>query len=62
MPDCFFYMHLHLGENDQAFHWLHKMHDQRSAGIVWLKVEPMCDPLRSDPRYGAWLRRLKFEP
>jgi len=60
MPDCFFYMHLHLGDYDQAFHWLHKMHDQRSAGIVWLKVEPMCDPIRSDPRFNEWMRRLKL--
>jgi serine/threonine-protein kinase len=62
MPDCFFLVHLHLGDKDQAFHWLQKMYDERSAGVVWLKVEPMCDPIRSDRRYGEWLRRLKLAP
>jgi TolB-like protein len=44
-----------LGEREKAFAWLDHAYDQR---IVWfLKVHPMLDPLRSDPRYAALVRK-----
>ena len=62
MPDSYFWIHVCLGEKDQAFEWLQKMFDEQSGGMVWLKVDPMCNPIRSDPRFNEWLRRLKFKP
>jgi tetratricopeptide (TPR) repeat protein len=62
MSDCFFFVYLSLGEKDQAFNWLQKMFDERSSGVTWLKVDPFFDPIRADPRYADWLRRLKFLP
>jgi eukaryotic-like serine/threonine-protein kinase len=46
-----------LGDRDKAFEYLEKAYDERSPGITWLKVEPMLDSIRSDPRYGDLLRR-----
>ena len=40
-----------LGEKDQAFAWLEKAYDDRSSYMVYLKVEPMLDRLRSDSRF-----------
>jgi tetratricopeptide (TPR) repeat protein len=49
-----------LGQKDQAFAWLEKSIQERDERLVWLKVDPMFDSLRSDPRYGELLRRLRF--
>jgi DNA-binding winged helix-turn-helix (wHTH) protein/TolB-like protein/tetratricopeptide (TPR) repeat protein len=51
-------IHVGLGDREQAFHFLHQAADQRSWYMSWLKVDPMLDPLRSDPRYAALLRRV----
>src|SRR4030095_5436592 len=35
-----------LGDKAQAFAWLDKAYQDRSATLIWLKVEPLFDPLR----------------
>jgi tetratricopeptide (TPR) repeat protein len=47
-----------LGDRSDAFEWLEKAYQERSPGMTWLKVEPMLDSIRSDPRYGDLLRRI----
>ena len=47
-----------LGEKDSAFEWLEKACDDRSAFMVYLKVDPKLDPLRSDPRFDQMVRRV----
>ncbi len=47
-----------VGDKDQAFSWLEKAYQQRSSGLTNLKVNPLYDPLRSDPRFQAVLRRI----
>jgi tetratricopeptide (TPR) repeat protein len=49
-----------LGEKDQAFASLDKGYDERDNLLVLLKVEPMFDRLRSDPRFTNLLRRVGF--
>jgi tetratricopeptide (TPR) repeat protein len=51
-----------LGEKDEAFALLDKAYDERDNLVVVLKVEPMYDPLRSDPRFANLLRRVGFPP
>jgi TolB-like protein/Tfp pilus assembly protein PilF len=53
-------IHVGLGQNDLAFDWLNKAVDQKGAGILTLQSYAYWSPLRSDPRYTALLRRLKF--
>lgn len=48
----------HLGENEQAFIYLEKSYQKRELPMVWLRVEPTLDPLRSDPRFEDLLRRV----
>jgi eukaryotic-like serine/threonine-protein kinase len=45
-----------LGEKDVAFKYLELAYQQHQ-GIVFLKVEPHLDNIRSDPRYADLLRR-----
>ncbi len=47
-----------LGEKEQAFEWLDKAYHGQDSILVYLKVEPMFDSLRSDPRYADLLRRV----
>jgi adenylate cyclase len=47
-----------LGDKDQAFGWLGRSVDERSGSVRYLKVEPRLDPLRSDPRFDALLKRV----
>jgi len=55
-------VYLGLGENSQAIDWLEKAYDKRSPWLTWLKVEPMFDPLRSDPRFQALYKKMNFPP
>ncbi len=52
--------HAWRGETDQAFAWLDRAEKQRDAGLVYMKFDPLMRPLRRDPRYRAWLRRLNL--
>jgi len=51
-----------LGDKDQALEWLEKAYQDRAAGMTDLKLDPMPDPLRSDPRFQNLLRRMNFPP
>ena len=55
--DAYFFLK-GLGERDEAFEWLNKACDERSGLLVYLKVEPMFDPVRSDPRFLELARRV----
>ena len=47
-----------LGEKDKAFEWLEKAYHERHPYLAFLKVEPVFDTLRSDPRFADLLRRI----
>ena len=49
-----------LGEKDEAFTWLEESYKARDRGFIGLKIDPCLDPLRSDPRFDALLRRVGF--
>jgi hypothetical protein len=53
-------VYLGLGRNDLAMNWLEKAYADRSNGLVFLKVEPELDPLRSDARFIALQNKLNF--
>jgi TolB-like protein/DNA-binding winged helix-turn-helix (wHTH) protein/Tfp pilus assembly protein PilF len=50
-----------LGENDKAVDWLERAYRDRSNAIVFSKVDPQLDPLRSAPRFQSLLRRLALQ-
>jgi len=47
-----------LDMKDRAFQGLHRAYELREPGLLFLKVAPWLDPLRSDPRYGALVEKL----
>ena len=44
-------IYLGLGEMDQAVEWLRKGYQERSYWMVFLKMDPVWDPLRNDSRF-----------
>ena len=51
-----------LGEKDQAFAWLEKAYGECTSRLGYLKVEPLWDPLRPDPRFADLVRRIGLPP
>lgn len=49
-----------LNQRDEAFGWLERAYYERSAWSPYLKVYPVLDNLRSDPRYQELVRRMNF--
>ena len=47
-----------LGDKEQTLAWLEKGYQQRVWQMVFLKVEPELDGLRSDPRFEDLMRRV----
>ena len=57
-PYHFAIAHAGLGNQDRAFEYLETAFEHRSVDLFTLKVEPMFDGLRSDPRFENLLRRV----
>ena len=53
-------LYLGLGDKDRAIEQLNKAYEDRAGWIIYLKVEPILDPLRSDPRFAELVSRMKF--
>ena len=47
-----------LGDLDSAFAALERACQARSAGLIYLHLDPGYAPLRGDPRYGELVRRI----
>lgn len=46
-----------LGDKNRAFKWLDAAYQAHDVGLVYLKVDPCLNPLRSDPRFAVLLQR-----
>jgi serine/threonine protein kinase/Tfp pilus assembly protein PilF len=49
-----------LGEKDRAFESLERDYEKHSATLVYLKIDAFWDGMRSDPRFGDLLRRMRL--
>lgn len=49
-----------LGDREQAFQWLEKAYEERDTWLVHLKIDPMLDGIRLDPRYANLLARINL--
>jgi TolB-like protein/Tfp pilus assembly protein PilF len=47
-----------LGDKEQAFAWLEKAYQERRDLMIALNIDPLVDPLRSDPRFQDLVRRV----
>jgi TolB-like protein/DNA-binding winged helix-turn-helix (wHTH) protein/cytochrome c-type biogenesis protein CcmH/NrfG len=47
-------------ESDPAFHWLDRAYDMHDSVLSDIKTDPDFNNLKSDPRYAAFLRKMKL--
>lgn len=60
-PAAFVVAYSGLGDRERAFAALEQAYEERSNLIRSLKVLPVLDPLRDDPRFTAMVRRVGLE-
>ena len=48
------------GNRAKALEWLETTLRLRDPGLVFLKTDPLMDPVRKEPRFQAVMRELKF--
>jgi predicted Zn-dependent protease len=51
-------IYAYRGEPDSAFEWLNRAYEQRDAGLRSLKIDPLVEGLRHDPRYTEFLKKI----
>ena len=49
-----------LGHKETALQWLERSYAERSAEMPNLKIDPLFDTLRSEPRFQDLMRRMNF--
>ncbi len=52
--------YLGLGEKQKALDLLEQAYEERSSRLLSINVEPLLDPLRSEPRFQKLIRRMNF--
>ena len=53
-------IHLSLNEADAAFGLLERAYAERRGFLAYLRVEPLFDPIRADPRFKDLLDRMRL--
>jgi hypothetical protein len=54
-------VHLGLGDHARALNELERAHATDSQWLGWLGLDRTFDPLRSEPRFTALLRKLGLD-
>ena len=54
------YIHIGIGEYDEAIRLLEQAFGETSWFLAFMKVEPWLDPIRDDRRFADILRRMEF--
>jgi hypothetical protein len=53
-------IYAYRGETDKAFEWLERAYDQRDGGLSYMKGDPLLRNIIKDPRYAAFLKKMKL--
>jgi len=60
-PGAFVFAYMGLGEHAQVFVWLERAFEERTNIIKFIKVNPMYDSVRADPRFVELVRRVGLD-
>lgn len=52
---------LRAGKREQALEWLQESYRKHEGSLVYLNVEPLFDPLRSEPRFVQLIKNLGLQ-
>ena len=51
--------YLGLGNKEEALRWLEQSYQDRAgADVGWIRVDPLLDPLRGEPRFEALAEKI----
>jgi TolB-like protein/predicted Zn-dependent protease len=53
-------LYAYRGETDRAFDWLERAFAQRDGGLSEIKGDPLLNSLERDPRYAAFLQKMRL--
>ena len=53
-------VYLAMGEREPALRWLERARTERCWLLIYLRVDPRLDPLRSEPRFQALLKEIRY--
>ena len=53
-------VYAHRNQSNQAFEWLDRAYVQRDGDVIATRVDPLLRNLRNDPRYAAFLKRIRL--
>jgi serine/threonine-protein kinase len=51
---------LGLGDKKRAIEWLYKAYEERFIWLIYLKVDPLYDPVRGEPEFERLVEMMKF--
>jgi len=51
-------LNIGLGNIDKALDWADRALDERRGWMAYLRVHPIVDPLRGDPRFSALVDKM----
>ncbi|MBC7791510.1 MAG: tetratricopeptide repeat protein, partial [Anaerolineae bacterium] len=54
-------VYIALGNAERALDWIEAAVDDRRGWSAYLRVHPIMDPLRGEPRFAALVERMKFD-
>jgi tetratricopeptide (TPR) repeat protein len=57
-PRCLVFLYAALGNRDLALEWLERAYVAHDPGLLMMRVMPLFEPLRSDPRFKRMLRQI----
>jgi adenylate cyclase len=60
-PQALITVYIGLGEKSTALDWLEKSYEDQDIACWYLKVDPVYDSLRSEPRFQAILKKVNLE-
>lgn len=53
-------VYIALGDKQRALDWTERAIDERRGWVAYLRVHPIVDSLRGEPRFDALVQRMKF--
>ena len=53
-------IYAYRGETDKAFEWLERAYNQRDGGLPSIKGDPLLRNIEKDPRYAAFIKKMKL--
>ena len=50
-------IYAYRGAVDKAFEWLERAYQDRDPGFLWIKVDPLFQGIKNDPRYAQLVEK-----